>query len=220
MSGPEARWARIEALFDGALERPRTERAAWLGAAAAADPGLRDEVWAMLAAHDQVDGVLDRPLPIPSIPAGIPPGFAQAIADRYVLAEPIGEGGMAHVILALDRSSDRLVVIKVLKPEIATWFGADRFRTEVELAARLSHPHILGLIDSGESGEFLYYVMPYLGGETLRSRLQRQGRLDRAEAIGLLRDLADALAYAHRAGVVHRDLKPENVLCAGGRALL
>jgi hypothetical protein len=132
--------------------------------------------------------------------------------------KPLGQGGMGSVFRAYERKHDRRVVIKVLRPESLLLFGADRFKTEVELAARLSHPHILGLIDSGDADGYLYYVMPYVGGETLRTRLNRLGKLEVGEATVLLRDLADALAHAHGAGVIHRDIKPENVLCVGGHA--
>jgi eukaryotic-like serine/threonine-protein kinase len=220
MTDPAARWERVEALFDGALERPRTDRVNWVRGQAGPDLGLRDEVLAMLAAHDSADGVLDRPLPIPdSSGKGVTPELAAALGDRYLLDHQIGVGGTAAVFQARQIETDRDVVIKVLLPDFAARFGVRRFRIEMELATRLIHPHILGLIDSGEAGEILYYVMPYLGGETLRSRLKR-GRPELPEALTLLRDVADALAYAHREGVVHRDLKPENVLCVNGRALL
>jgi tetratricopeptide (TPR) repeat protein len=220
MKDEKERWAKLEALFDGALEQPEDRRAEWARAAAGDDAALCAEVLAMLAAHQSGEGVLDRPLPQPALPSRIPPGLEEAVADRYILDERIGEGGMAAVFLAHERKHDRKVVIKVLKPEIAAWFGARRFRTEVELAARLSHPHILGLIDSGQSGGYFYYVMPYVGGDTLRARLRSQGPLELAEAVTLLRDVADAMAYAHRSGVIHRDVKPENILCVGGHAFL
>ncbi len=131
----------------------------------------------------------------------------------------IGRGGSAVVYVAHELKHGRQVVIKVLKPEAAAAFGPDRFEREVALAARLTHPHILGLIDSGEVDGLLFYVMPWVGGETLRERLQ-DNPLPYGEALVLLRDIADALAYAHGAGVIHRDLKPENVLCVGGHAFL
>jgi serine/threonine-protein kinase len=211
-------WERVEALFDQALDRPPDERARWVREASAGDLALAEEVLAMLAAHDTINGVLDRQLPVSLTPPT--PDLATALAHRYQLEEQIGEGGMATVHLARDRGSDRPVVIKVLKPAAAIWFGSERFRNEVALATRLVHPNILGLIDSGETEGFLYYVMPYLGGETLRTRLARTGRLSAREAIPLLRGLAAALVYAHSEGVVHRDLKPENVLCMESHAWL
>jgi tetratricopeptide (TPR) repeat protein len=215
-----SRWERLEALFDQALELPAAERVGWVRMQSWNDPVLGDEVLAMLAAHESENGVLDRAPPsLPDTGAELT-GLAEAIADKYVLEEPLGQGGMGSVFLAYERKHDRRVVIKVLRPEVSLLFGADRFKTEVELAARLSHPHILGLIDSGDAEGFLYYVMPYVGGETLRTRINRLGRLDVGEATVLLRDLADALAHAHAAGVIHRDIKPENVLCVGGHAFL
>ena len=214
------RWERLEALFDQALELPAAERVGWVRMQSWNDPALGDEVLAMLAAHDGQDGVLDRAPPSLPDTGDHLTGLAEALADKYVLEEPLGQGGMGSVFRAYERKHDRLVVIKVLRPEVSLLFGADRFRTEVELAARLSHPHILGLIDSGEADGYLYYVMPFVGGETLRTRLNRLGRLDVGEATVLLRDLADALAHAHGASVIHRDIKPENVLCVGGHAFL
>jgi serine/threonine-protein kinase len=216
---PEADWNRVEALFDAALDRPRPERDTWVRQASAGDAGLADEVLAMLAAHDQAEGMLDRPLPVAFAAAGTDGEIARALAGRYALAERLGEGGMATVHLARRQDTGESVVIKVLKPAAALWFGAERFRNEVALAARLSHPNILGLVDSGESAGFLWYVMPWIEGETLRTRLTR-GPLAPAEAVPLLRGLADALAYAHADGVVHRDLKPENVLTRGSHAWL
>jgi serine/threonine-protein kinase len=124
------------------------------------------------------------------------------------------------VFLAEERKHARQVVLKVLDPEVAKLWGPERFQREVQIAARLAHPHIVGLIDSGDAEGLLYYVMPYVEGETLRARLDRMGPLLYADALPLLRDVAHALAYAHSAGVVHRDLKPANVLCVGARAFL
>src|SRR6185436_11789683 len=119
---------------------------------------------------------------------------------------------MATVYLAQDVKHDRVVALKVLHPELAATLGPDRFLREIKLAARLNHPHILPLHDSGEAGGFLYYVMPYVEGESLRAKLARDGALSGADASRYLREVADALAYAHGHGVVHRDIKPENVM--------
>ncbi len=210
------RGQRLEELFDGALEATPEERESWLRARCPDDAALRDEVLRMLAAHDAAGGPLDTPLPPPqqtliSRLAGL--------ADRYVIDREIGRGGSAVVYLAHELKHGRQVVLKVLKPEAAAAFGPDRFQREVKLAARLTHPHILGLIDSGEVDRLPFYVMPWVGGETLRDKL-RTGPLPCAEALVLLRDIADALACAHASGVIHRDLKPENVLCVGGHAFL
>jgi TolB-like protein/Flp pilus assembly protein TadD len=142
------------------------------------------------------------------------------LAGRYTIQRELGRGGMSVVYLAHDDRHDRAVAIKVLARELVASSGAERFLREIRIAARLTHPHVLGMHDSGEVGGLLYYVMPYVEGETLRARLVREGSLPLAEAVRLLRELADALAHAHGHGVVHRDLKPENVLLAGGHAVV
>jgi serine/threonine-protein kinase len=143
-----------------------------------------------------------------------------ALAARYRLVRQIGRGGMANVYLADDLRHDRRVAVKVLRPELATALGPERFLQEIQLAARLAHPHILPLYDSGEANGFLFYVMPYVEGESLRDRLDRQGPLPIAEAIRILREVADGVSHAHGLGVVHRDLKPENILFLGGHAVV
>ena len=146
--------------------------------------------------------------------------LSQALADRYRIERELGAGGMATVYLAEDLKHHRKVAIKVLRPELAATLGPDRFMQEITIAARLQHPHILPVHDSGEAGGFLYYVMPYVEGESLRERLQRQGELPVPEAVRLLSEVADALSYAHGHGVVHRDIKPENVMLSGRHALV
>src|SRR5256886_2693768 len=127
---------------------------------------------------------------------------------------------MATVYLAQDLKHGRPVAIKVLRPELAAALGAERFLREIEIAARLTHPHILPLHDSGEANGFLYYVMPYLEGESLRDRLEREGQLPLEEALRITREVASALSYAHSHDVVHRDIKPENILLSGGEAVV
>jgi tetratricopeptide (TPR) repeat protein len=141
-----------------------------------------------------------------------------ALADRYTIARELGHGGMATVYLAEDLKHRRHVAIKVLRPELAGALGPDRFLREIEIAARLDHPHILPLYDSGEAHGFLYYVMPFVEGESLRDRLAREKQLPIDDAIQIAREVADALSYAHSRDVVHRDIKPENILLAGGHA--
>ena len=143
-----------------------------------------------------------------------------ALADRYRIERTLGAGGMAIVYLGVDLKHGRQVAIKVLRPEIAATVGAERFLREIRIIAGLSHPNILPLHDSGEAGGFLYYVMPYVEGDTLRRRLEREPRLPVAEAIQIARDVADALEYAGSQGVIHRDIKPENILLSGPRAVL
>jgi serine/threonine-protein kinase len=143
-----------------------------------------------------------------------------ALEDRYVVERELGEGGMATVFLAEDLKHKRKVALKVLKPELAAVVGAERFLTEIETTANLQHPHILPLFDSGEADGFLFYVMPFVEGESLRDRLQREKQLPVDEAVRIAVDMAEALDYAHRHGVVHRDIKPGNVLMHEGRPLI
>jgi uncharacterized protein YjdB/tRNA A-37 threonylcarbamoyl transferase component Bud32 len=144
--------------------------------------------------------------------------LAAALAGRYRLIRELGRGGMAIVYLADDLRHERQVAIKVMRPEIAEAVGGDRFVREIKLAAKLHHPNILALHDSGDADGFLYYVMPHVAGESLRHRLQRERALSIAEALRLTREIAEALDYAHERRVVHRDIKPENVLLAGDHA--
>src|SRR5947207_4640126 len=143
-----------------------------------------------------------------------------ALADRYTIERELGRGGMATVYLAQDLKHHRKVAIKVLRPELAAALGPERFLREINTAARLNHPHILPLHDSGEADEFLYYVMPYVEGATLRERLAREGQLPLAESLQIAREVADALSYAHNHDVVHRDIKPENILLEAGHAVV
>ena len=144
----------------------------------------------------------------------------EALAERYSIERELGRGGMATVYLAQDRKHRRNVAIKLLRPELAAVLGAERFLREIEIAAKLSHPHVLPLYDSGQAGGLLYYVMPYIEGESLRDRLNREKQLPIGIAVRLAQQLAAALDHAHRHGVVHRDIKPENVLLHEGHALL
>jgi len=142
------------------------------------------------------------------------------LAGRYTLEREIGAGGMATVYLAIDRKHNRRVALKLLRPDLSETLGAERFLREIEVAAGLTHPHIVPLYDSGEAAGFLYYVMPFIEGETLRERLARGGELPIPEAARIFREVVDALGAAHRQGVVHRDVKPGNVLLSGGHALV
>ena len=144
----------------------------------------------------------------------------QVLGDRYILERELGHGGMAFVYLARDRRYERPVAIKVLDPDIATAVGAERFLREVRITAQLQHTNIVPLLDSGEARGLLYAVMPYVEGESLRQRLMAQGRLPTAEAVSIALEVADALDYAHRRGVVHRDIKPENILISTGHAVV
>src|SRR3982750_2704579 len=143
-----------------------------------------------------------------------------ALADRYRIERELGAGGMATVYLAHDIKHDRRVALKVLKPELAAVLGAERFVVEIRTTAALQHPHILPLFDSGTADGFLYYVMPFIDGETLRSRLDRETQLGIDESGKIGTAVADALDYAHRHGVIHRDIKPENILLHDGRPMV
>ena len=143
-----------------------------------------------------------------------------ALADRYQIEREIGSGGMATVYLAQDLKHNRQVAVKVLDPDLAQSLGAARFLREIETAANLTHPHILPLHDSGETDDFLFYVMPFVKGESLRERLRERGTLPVDEAIQITLEVVGALAYAHQEGVIHRDVKPSNILLESGHAVL
>jgi hypothetical protein len=160
------------------------------------------------------------PSPPGTADPGPPAPLAAALAGRYRVQRPLGAGGMATVYLATDVRHDRQVALKVLRPELAAVLGAQRFLNEVRITARLEHPHIVTLIDSGESNGFLWYVLPYIRGESLRDRLVRERQLGVDESLAITRQVAAALEYAHRQGVVHRDIKPENILLHEGEAML
>ncbi|HUR94625.1 MAG TPA: serine/threonine-protein kinase, partial [Gemmatimonadales bacterium] len=143
-----------------------------------------------------------------------------ALGGRYELERQVGEGGMATVYLARDLKHERQVAVKVLRAELSASLGADRFLREIRVAAGLQHPNILGLYDSGETDGLLYYVMPFVEGESLRDRLIREQQLPIHDALQITREAAEALQYAHSRGIIHRDIKPENILLLGGHALV
>jgi eukaryotic-like serine/threonine-protein kinase len=154
---------------------------------------------------------------VPDVPLS---PLAEALRHHYLLERELGRGGMATVWLARDVRHRRPVAVKVLRPELGAILGAERFLREIQLTASLQHPHILPLLDSGEAGGLLYYVMPYVEGESLRHRLQHEGQLPLDDALRLTREVAEALAYAHGQGIIHRDIKPENILISRGHALV
>src|SRR5690349_11529014 len=145
---------------------------------------------------------------------------AAALSGRYTIERELGAGGMATVYLARDVKHDRKVAVKVLHPDLAAALGAERFLAEIRTTANLQHPHILALHDSGEADGFLFYVMPFIDGESLRDRLTRERQLPIGDALRIAREVADALGYAHEHGVIHRDIKPENILLQGGHAFV
>ena len=166
-----------------------------------------------------------RPVPViePLPPKDLDPlvsRLATALAGRYTVERELGRGGMAIVFLARDRRHERLVALKTLRPELLPSVGPGRFLREIQIAARLQHPNILPLHDSGEAEGLLYYVMPYIEGESLRQRLDREGQLSIQDSLDIAHQVAQALSYAHSLGVVHRDIKPENILLSGEHALV
>src|SRR6266508_5755686 len=142
------------------------------------------------------------------------------LAPQYDVEREIGAGGMARVYLAVEQHPHRRVAIKVLDPQVSTRLLRERFVREVDLSSKLSHPHIVPIFSAGEAGGLFYYVMPYLEGESLRHRLQRERRLALDDALHIVRDVADALHFAHAQGIIHRDIMPENILLAGGHAIV
>ena len=230
MSSSE-RWQEVKRIVADALERPEHERAAFLDRACT-DPELRTQVEQLLSNCEQADaaeGFLREPAPVFAAPLlghgdeahvgaahEAPAELQAALGGRYTIERELGRGGMATVYLARDERHHRAVALKVVHPELTSVVGASsgarRFQREIEIAAQLNHPHILPLYDSGAGSGHLYYIMPFVDGESLRARLARAGPLAIDDAVRLLRDLTRALAHAHRHGVVHRDIKPENIL--------
>ena len=227
------RWRAVDTILKAALACEPARREAFVADACGGDADLRREVASLLAAHDSRDhAFLERPAADAIAALGTPPlpvadRLATALTGRYAIERELARGGMATVFLARDLKHDRRVAIKVLREEVAAAVGAERFLEEIRVTARLQHPHILPLFDSGavpatargDEG-LLWYVMPFVEGETLRARLAREGRLPVHVAVQLAREMADALDHAHRNGIVHRDVKPENVLLQGDHALV
>jgi TolB-like protein/Flp pilus assembly protein TadD/tRNA A-37 threonylcarbamoyl transferase component Bud32 len=223
-------WDRIVELVGRAVELPPEDRNAWLDRECGDDPALRSEVESLLAAASESPDYLSRLARDLVGPAahhvlseerrGKGDEWRGRTIGAYQVLDQIGRGGMATVYLAHDAKHNRKVAIKVLRPELAATLGVERFVREIEIAAQLAHPHILPLFDSGEAEGVLYYVMPYVEGESLRDRLEREQKLPVEEAIRLADQVASALTYAHERGVVHRDIKPENILLTGDQAIV
>ncbi|MGD2069753.1 MAG: serine/threonine-protein kinase [Gemmatimonadota bacterium] len=218
--GPEG-GDRLERLYERALALPVGEREAFLDEACGGDPELRAELVSLLAHGAGADSFMEDVgrLVEPSI-EGPPEELVEALADRYVIERELGAGGMATVYLAEDLKHDRRVALKVLKPVLAAVVGADRFLAEIKTTANLQHPHVLPLYDSGEANGFLYYVMPYMEGESLRQRLDRERQPPVDDAVRIATNVAEALDYAHQHGVIHRDIKPANILLQAGKAVV
>jgi serine/threonine protein kinase/TolB-like protein/tetratricopeptide (TPR) repeat protein len=221
------RWRDLSPLLDQALELSDDERAAWLAELQSRSPGLAADLAALLASEATADrrGFLDVQVEAET-PNAAPSGanlaayLQAAVGDVYTIERELGGGGMSRVFLARERALGRAVVVKVLPPMLAAGLRAERFAREVRVAAALQHPNVVPLFTAGEADGLPYYVMPYVSGESLRSRLTREGRIPLTDAVAILRDVARALAFAHGQGVVHRDVKPENVLLAGDAAVV
>ena len=232
----DARWQRVKELFAEAMERPAHERSEYIDAVCAGEPAMRAELLSLLAAGEDSASVpraraavaaATRALAIPATPPSSENTLQRmlelALGQQYEIVRPLGQGGMGAVYLARERSLERFVAIKVLRPELAEAHdGRERFRREARIAAQLSHPGIVPLHTFGEVGGIWYFVMGYVRGTSLAERLRLEGHIPAHEVHRILTELADALASAHRSGVVHRDIKPANILldADSGRAVL
>jgi len=232
----DANWQRVKALFAEAMERPAHERVEFIDAVCAGDPAMRAEILSLLAAGEDSASVpraraavaagaraLAIPVTPPSSENTLQRMLELALGQQYEIVRPLGQGGMGAVYLARERSLERFVAIKVLRPELAEAHdGRERFRREARIAAQLSHPGIVPLHTFGEVGGIWYFVMGYVRGTSLAERLRLEGHIPTHEVHRILTELADALASAHRSGVVHRDIKPANILldADSGRAVL
>jgi len=217
------RWQDLSPLVDAVLDTPPERRSSVLMQLSAGDPWLRAEVERLVAECERGVPMLDRPaaegfsrLLVDDADAAIP----EILGGRYRIEREVGRGGMARVYLARDLKHSRSVAVKVIRRDLAASLGRDRFLREIEIAARLRHPNIVPVYDSGDADGVLYFVMPYEEGLSLRDRLRAAPGMSPGECVSVLRDVARALAYAHERGVVHRDVKPDNVMLSGGAAVV
>ena len=220
------RWSVLEPLLDAALDRAPDDRESYLDRACAGDVALRTEIGLLLAAHarhQRETSSLEQPAAVRFASLWDErfdeARFQAGIADRYRIDREAGRGGMAIVYHAHDTRDGRPVALKVLRA-LTCPGGSTRFRREITLAARLSHPRIVPLLDSGECDGRLWYTMPFVTGESLGERLRREGQFPIGQVVRLLREISEGLAFAHELGIVHRDLKPDNVLLADGHAVI
>ena len=212
------RWRAIDAIFADAIDRPSAERLAFIAEACGRDAELRSEVESLLAAHEADTDFLETPNA--AARGRDAPDLAErlqaALGAAFRIERELAGGGMSRVFLAEETKLGRRVVVKVLPPELRAGLSIERFHQETRLAASLRHPHIVPLLAAGEAEDGLvYFTMPFIDGESLQRRLEREGRLPLADVVAIVREVADALAYAHANGVVHRDVKPANVLIDG-----
>jgi serine/threonine-protein kinase len=216
------RWRAIDAIFADAVERPSDERPAFIANACGTDADLRAEVESLLAAYEGDGDFLETP----AVAAGDDgPDLAErlqaALGTAYRIERELVGGGMSRVFVAEETRLGRRVVVKVLPPELRAGLSTERFHQETRTAASLRHPHIVPVMTAGESPDGLvYFTMPFIEGESLQRRLDREGRLPLADVVAIVREVADALAYAHANGVVHRDVKPANVLMDGAHVVV
>ncbi|MFL5582584.1 MAG: protein kinase domain-containing protein [Gemmatimonadaceae bacterium] len=225
-------WRRLEPLIDAVLDAAPDRRPALLAELSDGDAARLAELERLVGECEREYPLLERPAAdrFAAVLAGATPPIPESLAGRYRVLREVGRGGMAVVYLARDLKHGRDVAVKVVRPELSAALGRARFLREIEIAARLRHPHIVPLYDSGEvpseaepdraDASLLYYVMPYEAGHSLRERLVREERLPVEDAVPILRDVCEALAHAHLHGIVHRDIKPDNVLLSGRHALV
>jgi serine/threonine-protein kinase len=217
------RWDAMTSIFAEAVELPSTERPAFLAKACGADAELRQVVESLLVAHDRDGRFLESPVVAAADPNAhdLAAQLQAALGAAFHVERELVGGGMSRVFVAEETKLGRRVVVKVLPPELRAVMSAERFHRETRLAAALRHPHIVPLLAAGESADGLvYFTMPFIEGQSLQQRLEREERLPLEEAVAIVREVADALAYAHANGVVHRDVKPANVLIDNGHAVV
>jgi serine/threonine-protein kinase len=225
------RWREVETLFQAARELEPGGRAAFLNQACGSDVALRHEVESLLRADADASGFMESPGAAtaggaseeanPRLSgAGLTEHLQAALGNRYTIERELVGGGMSRVFVAQETALGRRVVVKVLPPGLPAGLDAERFHREIQVAASLRHPHVVPLHSAGQAQGLLYYTMPFVEGESLRQRLERQGALPVVEAVRVLREITDALCYAHRRGIIHRDLKPANILLEEGHALV
>jgi serine/threonine-protein kinase len=217
-----AEWRRLEPLVDALLDTPPGERPALLAELSGGDPARQLELERLVSECERAHPLLDQPAAarFAALVDDDAVSVSQVVAERYRITGRLGRGGMATVYLARDIRHGRDVAVKVVRAELAASVVSERFLREIEIVAGLHHPHIVPLYDSGAADGILYYVMPYEMGQSLRERLLRDAPLPIDDAVIILRDVCDALAYAHAHGIVHRDIKPDNVLLSGRHAMV
>ena len=217
------RWEAMTAIFADAVELPPDERSAFVARACGSDADLLREVVSLLMAHDGNGQFLESPI-VKAADGNAPelgPQLQAALGSGFRVERELAGGGMSRVFVAEETRLGRRVVVKVFPPELRAVMSAERFHRETRLAAALRHPHIVPLLAAGESADGLvYFTMPFIEGQSLQQRLEREGRLALTEVAAIVREVADALAYAHANGVVHRDIKPANVLIDGGHVVV